>query len=209
MVLAADLEPPPQPVGRRRQCGRGIAPPHDLRRQNEEALRHRFLDRQHGLEILVLDDRPLRRRPRRLDALGGDGEKHLAMKFDEPVGEQRLVPGKGADVVDARHVRCRQHGDHAGDRPHGVEFEPADAGMCAVGHGGVEMQCAGGLRDVVDIDRLAADMLAGAVMRGRAMRAADDRRLRSYRFDARDVVTHRHASPPRRPGSRSPAGSSR
>ena len=104
---------------------------------------------------------------------GGDGEDRLADELDEVGGEQGLVVAVGrADVVLARDVGCGQHADHALGGAHRVDIDPGDPRVRLGREAELDVQQAGRLGQVVDVERLAGDVAAGAVVRARASWAA-------------------------------------
>ena len=173
MILAAHLDAAAQALGRRAKGGRRIAQAHDVGFGNEALRGQRALDVEDRRQILVFHDRQFGRLARQFERLGGNGEQDLAMEKHVLGGEHGIVTRTDrAYVVDARDVRRREHGDHAGCPTDPGKVEPAQAGMGPLGLARRQMQQSRGLGDVVDIDRLAGNVFARAVMGQRHVDAA-------------------------------------
>ena len=68
-----------------------------------------------------------------------------------------------------------EHGDHAGRGAHFGEIDRSDRRMRALAQAEIEMREAGGLRQIVDIERFARDMLVRGIMCDALTHAACDR----------------------------------
>ena len=107
-----------------------------------------------GMVGAVDDARQPRRAARLVAGLGDHHEQHLAVEHDLALGDQRIVADVlRADVVLAGNVVGGEHGDDAGGATYRLEVE---RGHPAGGDRRIarrQMQRAGRLRDVVDIER--------------------------------------------------------
>ncbi len=166
MILPADAHLPLQPARRLGNSFRRIAALQRQRRRDEPVrLRIEFADVDDEGHFLVFDLRKLAGAPRLLPRLGDDAEDRLAMELHHAVGQHRLVMAAGRrNVVLARHVPGRQHVDHAGCRAHRRQVDLHDRAMRDGREPKAAMQSAGGLRHVVDIDRLARDVLVRGIV---------------------------------------------
>ncbi len=138
-------------------------------------------DVEHRRQLLVFDRRQLRRPPGLMTGSRRDREQWLAGILDHPGREHRLVAAMGrADVVGARNILGGQHRDNARRPAHRIEIEPRDPCVCPGADAEIDVQQPRGLRQVVDVARLAADMLPGTVVAPGLARAAADP-LRAFR----------------------------
>jgi hypothetical protein len=106
------------------------------------------------------------------DRGGGHGEQALADIGHLAVGEQLVVVDHRADVVLAGDVLGGQHQHHAGRGAHGRQVHRTirRGPSCSAQ---MDVQHAGRLGHVVDIDRRARDVAQGAVMRQRGVDAGE------------------------------------
>ncbi len=127
----------------------------------------------HRLQIFVLNDRGHGRFTRGFQAVGSDGNHRLADIFDFAVGQQRITGHDRAYVELTRYV-LRSDGDrNAGYGVARGRVDAHDSGMGAVAHAGIDVQLIGEFQTVVDVHRLASDMLGRAVMFDAAADAGD------------------------------------
>ena len=172
LLLAADADAPGQPMRRDGDRARRIAALHPLGRQHERLRADGGLGRQDRLQVLVFDDGEPGGAPRLVDRARGDGEDRLADILDERRREDRVVGDDRTIVVLARDVLRCQDGDHAGRRVHLREVDRLDARVRALAQADGGVQRSANLRDVVDIERLAADVQVRAVVGNRRACAA-------------------------------------
>jgi hypothetical protein len=170
MLLAADAELGGEPVRRGLQRRIGIAAQDGRRRLDIGLLGERRLDIEDRLGRLDVELRALGAGARRIERMRHHHGQRLAGMFNLVLGEQRLLLAGTGDVVEAGNVARGEHGDHAGrrGRHRQVELPQAPAGDRTQHQR--RMQRAGRLGDVVDIERLAGDVLQRTVM---ALRGVD------------------------------------
>ena len=174
MLLAADPQRAFEAARRARQGAGRVAAPEFVVRQNALAGLQRVLDGDGGLRLGDVDPGEPGG-PARLVASGrDDGENRLIVEQNLLVGEQRLVGERRRNVVPARDVGGGEHGDDALGGAHRGKIEPAQRPARLVGQADRDVQRPGGLADVVDIGRGAADVQARRIM---GERLVDDRRL--------------------------------
>ena len=171
MILAAAAQLAGEPMRRGGERGLDLAARHDLRRRDQALARHRLLDAEHCRQRLVFDRDQLCRRARLIERRRRDRGHRLALVLDDIDGEHRLVAADRRDVVLARDVRRRDHGDHArgGERAGEIDVLDARMRMRAQHQGGFER--AGHVRDVVEIARRAGDVADRAVVAHRRVHA--------------------------------------
>ena len=169
MLLPADAELGSEPVRCRLQRRVGIAAQDGRRRLDIGLLGQRRLDIEDRLGRLDVEPGALGGGARRVEGMGHHHGQRLAGVLDLVLGEQRLLLAGTGDVVEAGNVACGEHGDDARRRcrHRQVELPQAPAGDGAQHQRG--MQRAGRLGDVVDIERLAGDVLQRAVVALRGM----------------------------------------
>src|SRR5690606_28939547 len=106
-------------------------------------------------------------------AVGGDGNHRLADKLHYTVGQQRIAGHDRTDVQLPRHILGGNGDSDTGYLVAGRRIDAHDAGVGAVAHAGIDVQLVGELQAVVDINRLAGDVLGRAVMFDAAAHAGD------------------------------------
>ena len=176
MVLAAAAHLAGQPVRGLGEAGGEIAAGDRLRRADIVLARDRLLDGQDCGQRLIGDGDELRRRARLVERRRRHRGHRLAGIGDAIGGEQRLVAADRRDVVLARDVRGGDDGDDArsGAGARAIDRENAGVRVGAEHQRGFERAARG--RDIVDIERLARDMAAGAVVADGGVHAAADAR---------------------------------
>jgi hypothetical protein len=127
---------------------------------------------QHWLQVFVLDDRGQCRPARRGQVRGGHRQHRLADELDEVDGQQRIAGQQRADVLERRQVLVGDHQAHPGYRVAWGGVDAEDARVGAIGQARVHVQLVGKLQAIVDVHRLAADVLVGAVVLDAAADAA-------------------------------------
>ena len=176
MVLAADLEPAGQAMGRPGDGACGVAALHDLGLGDIGLGRQRLRDRQHRRSFGDVERDQRRCVARGGKALGDHARDRMADVLDRALGEQGLAAQDRRDVVGAGDVGGGEHGRHA-RRPQrcpGVDGAEFAAGGRALDQESV--QRAGRLGNVVDIGRGAGDVPDRAVVAHRRADAAGGRR---------------------------------
>ncbi len=127
----------------------------------------------HRLQIFVLDDRGHGRFTRGFQIVGGNGNDRLTNEFDHAIGQQRITGHDRADIQLTRHVLC---GDGDGDARYVVargRVDAHDPGVGAVAHAGIDVQLVREFQAVIDVHRLAGDVLGRAVMLDASADAGD------------------------------------
>ena len=195
MLLAADAEGFAEQSRRTGEGGGDIAAQELIGRQDVHLGGDGVLDGDRRLLRLDLDDR-VADGAAGLVAGGADHrEHHLAVEVDAARRQDGIVALVRAAIIDARDIVGSQHGDDAiggADRLQIQLHDPAAGGGGIAGH---QMDRAGGLRHVVDIDGGALDMALGAVMGdGLAAHPAGGRRGGPRR--ALGLKRRRHGAPP-------------
>lgn len=119
---------------------------------------------QHRFEVFVLDDRRHGGAACGVQVSGGDSKHWLTEELDLVDGQQRVAGDHWADVLQARDVFMGDCDAYAfeGVARRGVDAQ--DARMGAVGCTRIDVQLIGEFQAVIDVHRLAADVLVGAVM---------------------------------------------
>ena len=118
MLLPADAQLSRELVGRLRDGLRRVAHPEIVIGQNLRIRRQRILDGEDGRLLLDLHMGQSGGATRLIAGPGDDHEDHLPPEDHGAIGDQGIVvEGVGGGVV-ARHIRSRQHGDHARGRAH-------------------------------------------------------------------------------------------
>ncbi len=190
VLLPADPHPAGQAPGRRGDGGLGVAAAQGQGIGDQHAGRQGGVHVEDRRQFLVLDHRELDGTPRLLARRGGDGEDRLAHELDEIGREQRLVVAVGrADVVLAGDVGGGQHADDAVGRADRGQVDLDDPGMRLGRQAELDVEQPGGVGQIVDVERLAGDVAARAVVGARIV----DRTL--------DALRHGPGSGRRRGGS--------
>ena len=102
---------------------------HDLWRRNVTLARHRFFDRQHRGERLVIDRNELCRRACPIERRRRDRRYRLPVVFDHVRGQCRLIAAHRCDVVLAGNIGGGDRGEHARGGESGGKIDAADTGM--------------------------------------------------------------------------------
>ncbi len=202
VLLPADVQRTGQPARRARQCAGRVAAPVGVAFQHEMLLVQRLDHVEHRLQVFVLDHCGHGGLACGFQAVGSHGDHRLADELDLAVGQQRVAGHHGTDVQLARYVLRRDGDGHTRNLVAGAGIDADDAGVGALAHAGIDVQLIGKLQPVVDVHRLARDMLGRAVVLDAATDAGDQVRgekggdfvLSAYRA----VVRHK-----RSPSSRS------
>ena len=129
MILTAAAQFAGKAVRRARERFLDLPANHDLRRRNVTLARHRFFDRQHRGERLVVDRGELCRRARLIERRRRDRRHRLPVVFDHVRGQSRLIAADRCDVVLAGNVGGGDRGEHARGGEGGGEIDAADTGM--------------------------------------------------------------------------------
>ncbi|MCY1439616.1 hypothetical protein D9M71_558590 [compost metagenome] len=119
---------------------------------------------EHRLQVLILDDGGHGRLARGFQAVGGDRQDDLADVLDLAVGQQRITSDYRADIQLAGHVILGDGDGHARELVAGADVQFGDARVGAVAQAGVDVQLVGKLQAVIDVDRLAGDVLGRALV---------------------------------------------
>ncbi len=173
MFLPADVQAALQATRGARQCAGRIATLVGVAVEYEVLFAQGIDHVDHRFQIFILNDRGHGRFTRGFQAVGCDGNHRLADIFDLAVGQQRITGHDRADVELARYVLRRDGDGHARNLVAGRGVDAHDAGMGAVAHAGIDVQLIGEFQTVVDIHRLASDMLGRAVVLDAAADAGD------------------------------------
>ena len=172
LLLSADVDSPGEAMRRRCDRARGIAPLHALGRQHERLGADRGLRREDWLLVLVLDDREARGATRLFNGMRGDCEDRLAEILDERGREDRVVGDDGAVVVLARHILRREHRDDARRGADLREVDRLDPRVRALAQADRRVERPADFRNVVGVERPAADVQMRAVVGDRCACAA-------------------------------------
>ncbi|MNP43104.1 hypothetical protein D3C76_1369040 [compost metagenome] len=119
---------------------------------------------EHRLQVFILDDGGHGRLARGFQAVGGDRQDDLADVLDLAVGQQRITSDYRADIQLAGHVILGDGDGHARELVAGADVQFGDARVGAVAQAGVDVQLVGKLQAVIDVDRLAGDVLGRALV---------------------------------------------
>ncbi|MNF75485.1 hypothetical protein D3C84_575510 [compost metagenome] len=164
VLLAADVQGALQAVLRRRQGAAGITALVLVAVQHEVLLAQGVDHVEHRLQVLVFDDRRHGRLACGFQAVGADGQYHLADVFDLAVSQQRVAGHHRADVQLTGHVLGGDGDGHARELVAGRGIDAGDARVGAVAHAGIDVQLVGEFQAVVDVHRLARDVLGRALV---------------------------------------------
>ena len=164
MILPAAGRLAGDPVRRGVDRGRRVSPLHRLRLRDKALALQRFLDGEYGFQHLVFDGDQRRRPPRCVAVVGGDRRDRVAHVFGDTVGQDRLAREDRGHVVDAGYVGGGDDGAHSRDRARLRAVDGKDAGMRVRAGGEPDFLRSGKGGHVVDIDRVAGDVLLGAVV---------------------------------------------
>ncbi len=162
MLLAADVQRALQAMRRAGQRGGGIADAVLVAVEDEMALAQGLDHVEHRFQVFVLDDRRHGRLARGFQAVGGDRQDHLSDILHLAIGQQRVAGHHRADVELAGNVGGGEGDGDAGELVAGRHVEAGDAGVGALAQARIDVQLVGKLQAIVDVDRLAADVLGGA-----------------------------------------------
>ncbi len=198
VFLPADVQRTLQPTWRAGQGGGRVAALVGVAVKHEVLLVQRLDHVEHRLQILVFDDRGHRRLACGFQAVGSHGNHRLADELDLAVGQQRVAGHHGTDVQLARHVLRRDGDGHARNLVAGAGIDADDAGVGALAHAGIDVQLIGKLQPVVDVHRLARDMLGRAVVLDAATDAGDQvlgEQRRDFFLSAGGYVVRHKRSP--------------
>ena len=173
MFLPANVQAALQATRGAGQCAGRIATLVGVAVEYEVLLAQGIDDVDHRFQIFVLNDRGHGRFTRGFQAIGSDGNHRLADILDLAVGQQWVTGHNCANVQLTRYI-LRSDGDH--NTGYGVArgcVDAHDSRMGAVAHAGIDVQLIGEFQTVVDVHRLASDMLGRAVMLDAAADAGD------------------------------------
>ena len=167
MLLTTDTELGGQAMRRTRQGRLDLTALHGDRGLDIGLLHQRRRDIEDRLFLVDLDDGSFGGLPRGVEALRHHQSQRLTGMFDPVGGKQRLALAHRRNVVLARHVARRQHRHDTGRDGDSRKIELAQA---TAGHRAQHQRRVQGVRwrrHVVDIERLAHDMLQRAVVTAR------------------------------------------
>ena len=164
LVLPADADLPGQTVRCRSDCRARITAHEAFGWQHERLVPERGFGGQIRLQVLVFDYCKSCRAPRLLHGARGNGEQRLTVILNERGGKDRVVGDHGAIVVLTRDVLRGDHGDDTRRRAYLGEIDRFQPGMCPLAHPDCGVERAACLGDIVDVDRLTADMQMSAVV---------------------------------------------
>jgi len=198
VLLAADVQRTLQPARRAGQGGCRVAALVGVAVEHEVLLVQRIDHVEYRFQVLVFDDRGHGRLACGFQAVGGHGDHRLADVFDLVVGQQRVARQYSADIQLPGYILS---GDGNGDARHLIAGRGVDAGDACVGtvaHARINMQLIGKLQAVVDVHRLARDMLGRAVVLDALADAGDQilgKQRRDFFLSAGGYVVRHKRSP--------------
>ncbi len=198
VLLPADVQRTLQPTRRAGQGGGRVTTLVGVAVEHEVLLVQRLDHVEHRLQILVFDDCGHGRLARGFQAVGRDGDHRLADVFDLAVGQQWIAGQYGADIQLPGYILS---GDGDGHARHFItrrRVDADDAGVGPVAHASINMQLIGKLQAVVDVHRLARDMLGRAVVLDALADAGDQifgKQRRDFFLSAGGYVVRHKRSP--------------
>ncbi len=210
VLLPADVQRTLQPT---RRAGQGVGRVTTLvgvAVEHEVLLVQRLDHVEHRLQVLVFDDRSHGGLARGFQAVGSHGDHRLADELDLAVGQQRVAGQYCADIQLPRYILSGDGDGHARHLIARRRVDADDAGVGAVAHAGIDVQLIGKLQAVVDVHRLARDVLGRAVVLDAATDAGDQilgEQRRDFFLSAGGYVVRHKRSPSSRSSVRVVRGS--
>ena len=164
VFLAADMQAALQATRRSGQLGGGVTNLVLMAVEHEMLFAQRIDYVEHRFKVFVLDDRGHGRLTGGFQAVGTNGQYHLADVLDLAIGQQRITGNHRADIQLARYVILGDGNGHAGNGVAGAGIDADDARVSTIAHAGINVQLIGELQAVVDVDGFAGDVFVRAFM---------------------------------------------